>query len=328
MASRVLRCGKPDVRRQHAVRQARERLLGGVRVNRAQAAEMAGVQRLQQVERLGAAHLADQDAIGPMTERGAEQVGDRDRRQRRLLSERRLSAPRFEAQHVRLVEVDLGGLLDDDDAIASGMWAASALSSVVFPVPVPPEIRMFCCVATACDQLRMPVPVSARQRRPARRRLYRRVNFRMVSAGPATAHGGNIAATREPSSSRASSSGCMSEISSPQARAMFLIATVRFRVSSVRAEHGFEGAVALDEHAPAAVVHHHLGDGRDRASRSSIGLRNGRMRSRLLIAHLAPRDRSSWSARRGSAASGSRTAAAADSARRTAARSPARSAVR
>jgi hypothetical protein len=46
-----------------------------------------------------------------------------------------------------------------------------------------------------------------------------------------TAHGGNIAATREPSSSRASSIGWRSEISSPHARAMFLIATVRFRIA-------------------------------------------------------------------------------------------------
>ena len=52
-----------DIRRQHAVREARQRLLGGVRVNRAQAAEMAGVERLQQVERFCAAHLADEDAI-------------------------------------------------------------------------------------------------------------------------------------------------------------------------------------------------------------------------------------------------------------------------
>ena len=90
------------------------------------------------------------------------------------------------------------------------------------------------------------------------------MNFRIVSAGPATAHGGNMAATREPSSRRASSIGCMSEISSPQARAMFLIATVRFRRFERSARHGLERAVALDEHVPAAVVDHHLGDGRDR----------------------------------------------------------------
>jgi hypothetical protein len=77
-------------------------------------------------------------------------------------------------------------------------------------------------------------------------RLYRRVNLRIVRIGPVTAQGGNIAATRDPSSRRTSSNGCISEISSPQARAMFLIATVRLRVS-----------------------------------RSSMGFRNGTMRSQL-----------------------------------------------
>ena len=55
-----------DIGRQDAMRQARECLLGGVRVDGAQAAEMARVQRLQQVEGLGAADLADEDAIGPV----------------------------------------------------------------------------------------------------------------------------------------------------------------------------------------------------------------------------------------------------------------------
>ena len=73
---------KADVRGQHAVRQASERLLGGVRVNRAQAPEMTGVQRLEEVERFGAAHLAHQDAIRAVTQRGAQEVGDGDRRER------------------------------------------------------------------------------------------------------------------------------------------------------------------------------------------------------------------------------------------------------
>ena len=72
--------GQPDIGRQHAVREARERLLGGVRVDRAQAAEVAGVERLQEVERFRPAHLADEDAIRAMAQRGAQQVGDRDRR--------------------------------------------------------------------------------------------------------------------------------------------------------------------------------------------------------------------------------------------------------
>ena len=43
--------GQPDVGGQDAVREPRQRLLRGVRVNGAQAAQVAGVERLQQVER-------------------------------------------------------------------------------------------------------------------------------------------------------------------------------------------------------------------------------------------------------------------------------------
>ena len=78
---------------------------------------MAGVQRLQQVERFRAAHFADQNPVGPVPQRGAEQVGDRDRRQRRFLAERGLRAPRLEPHEVRLVDQDLGRLLDEDDAV-------------------------------------------------------------------------------------------------------------------------------------------------------------------------------------------------------------------
>ena len=101
-----------DVGGQHTVRQAREGLLRGVRVDGAQAAEMPGVQRLQQVERFRATDLADEDAIGPMPQGRAEQVGDRDGRQRRLLAERRLRTPCLEPKHVRFVQVNLCRLLD------------------------------------------------------------------------------------------------------------------------------------------------------------------------------------------------------------------------
>ena len=49
----------------------------GARVDRADAAGMASAPRLQQVQRLGAAHLADRDAVGPQAQRGADQIGQR-----------------------------------------------------------------------------------------------------------------------------------------------------------------------------------------------------------------------------------------------------------
>jgi hypothetical protein len=56
----------------------------------AQAAKMARVQRLQQIEGLGAADLTDEDAIRPVPQCCAQEIGNRYWRQRRLLSERRL----------------------------------------------------------------------------------------------------------------------------------------------------------------------------------------------------------------------------------------------
>ena len=52
------------------MREPRQCLLGGVRVNRRQAAEVAGVERLQQVERLRTADFSNQNAIGVSPEQG------------------------------------------------------------------------------------------------------------------------------------------------------------------------------------------------------------------------------------------------------------------
>ena len=59
--------------RHHRV-EAIERVARAVGVDGRQAAVVAGVHRLQHVERLGAAHLADDDAIGPHAQRVDHQV--------------------------------------------------------------------------------------------------------------------------------------------------------------------------------------------------------------------------------------------------------------
>src|SRR5207237_942755 len=71
---------QPDVSGQDAVRKPRERLLGGVRVDGAEAAEMTCVERLEQVEGFGAADLPDEDAVRAVAQRRAQQIGDSDRR--------------------------------------------------------------------------------------------------------------------------------------------------------------------------------------------------------------------------------------------------------
>ena len=49
--------------------QPAQRADGGARVQRADAAGMAGAPGFQEIERLGAAHLADRDAVRPQPQR-------------------------------------------------------------------------------------------------------------------------------------------------------------------------------------------------------------------------------------------------------------------
>src|SRR6478672_6472579 len=81
---------------------------------------MACVERLQEVERLGAAHLSDEDAIGPVPQCRAKQICDGDWWQRCLLSERCLRAAGLQSKDVRFVEVNLRRLLDHDDPVPIG----------------------------------------------------------------------------------------------------------------------------------------------------------------------------------------------------------------
>src|SRR5262245_43654001 len=109
---------KPHIRSANTVRQAGERLLGRIRVNGAQAAEMPGVECLQKVEGFRPANLADEDAIRPVPQGRPEQVSDGHRGQRRLLPERSLGASRFQSKYVWFVEVDFRSLFDENDSIA------------------------------------------------------------------------------------------------------------------------------------------------------------------------------------------------------------------
>ena len=72
------------------------------------------VQRLQHVERLRSSHLADDDAVGPHAERVAHELPDGDLPP--ALDVRRAA---LEAQHVRLLESQLGGILDRDDPLGA-----------------------------------------------------------------------------------------------------------------------------------------------------------------------------------------------------------------
>ena len=88
-----------------------ERLARGVRVDRRRAGH-AGVEREQQVERLGVAHLADDEPIGPHAQRLLHEPAERD-----LAGALEARLPALQRDEVGRVDRELERLLDRDDAV-------------------------------------------------------------------------------------------------------------------------------------------------------------------------------------------------------------------
>ena len=76
---------------------------------------MAGVHGLEHVEGLGAPDLTHDDAVGPHAQGVAHEVADAD-----LARALGVGRPGLEVDHMRLLELKLGGVLDGDDALAVG----------------------------------------------------------------------------------------------------------------------------------------------------------------------------------------------------------------
>ena len=94
---------------------AGQRVARGVGVDGGDRAVVAGVHGLEHVEGLAGAALADHDAVGAHTQGVADQVADGDLTL--ALDVRRAG---LEGQHVLLVELELLGVLDGDDALVVG----------------------------------------------------------------------------------------------------------------------------------------------------------------------------------------------------------------
>ena len=139
----------------------------------------------------GAAALADDDAVGPHPQGVPDEVADRD-----LALALDVGGPRLERDHVLLRELQLGRVLDRDDALAVRDEADSTFSVVVLPEPVPPEIRMFSLPRTQARGTRPAFGVSVPNAIRSSHREGVARNFRIVSVGPLTASGGMIALTR------------------------------------------------------------------------------------------------------------------------------------
>ena len=97
----------------HHVLEPRQRVARGVGVDRAHRAVVAGVHRLQHVDRFLAADLAEDDAVGPHAQRVLDEVAHGD-----LALALDVGGAGLEAHHVRLLQLQLGRVLDRHRALA------------------------------------------------------------------------------------------------------------------------------------------------------------------------------------------------------------------
>ena len=187
----------------HHVLEPGQRLARAVGVQRAHRAVVAGVHGLQQVDRLGAAHLAEDDAVGPHAQRVLHQVAHAD-----LAVALEVGRPRLQAHDVRLLHAQLGGVLDGDDALAvvdharQRVQHASSCPSRCRPTRSRfsrQRAAMRSTVAMAGEML----PCWAIWSKP----IWRLPNFRIDTEAPSMASGGMMMLTRLPSSRRASQIG-------------------------------------------------------------------------------------------------------------------------
>ena len=93
-----------------------------VGVDRAHRAVVAGVHRLQQVEDLRSAHLADDDALGPHAQAVLDEVAHGD-----LALAFDVGRAGFETHHMRLLQLQLGRILAGDDALVEVDVAGQAV---------------------------------------------------------------------------------------------------------------------------------------------------------------------------------------------------------
>ncbi|MNC08324.1 hypothetical protein D3C75_559050 [compost metagenome] len=102
--------GRPGHR--HHVLDPPQRIARGVGVDRGQRAVVAGVHRRQHVQRLGAAHFANHNAVGTHPQAVAHQLP-----LAHLAAPLDVRRPGFQAHHVGLLQLQFGRVLDGDDPL-------------------------------------------------------------------------------------------------------------------------------------------------------------------------------------------------------------------
>ena len=172
---------------------------------------MAGVHRLQHVERFLAADLADDDAVGAHTQGVDQQLALPDGAL--AFDVRR---PRLEAHHVLLVQLQFGRVLDRDDALALRDEAGQHVEERrLAGAGAAADQHVQACAGRSSRGTRASAGSSTGWRR-GRSAFSRSAGKRRIeSSGPSTASGGMIALTREPSGRRASTIGELSSMRRP-----------------------------------------------------------------------------------------------------------------
>ncbi len=117
-----------DAAQQRAGLDAREALARAVGVDGRHASRVAGVQSLQEVERLAAADFADDQAVGAQAQRRMEQIADRHFALVVLVRPAGLKANR-----VFLLDLQLAGVFDHQDALVLGDEGAEHVQHRGFP---------------------------------------------------------------------------------------------------------------------------------------------------------------------------------------------------
>ena len=99
-------------KRQVCVYVPRQCVAGGVRVDRRHAAVVSRVHGLQHVERLCATHLTHEDPVRPHSQAVAQELADGE-----LALALDVGWAVLERDHVWMVDLELGGVLDRDHAL-------------------------------------------------------------------------------------------------------------------------------------------------------------------------------------------------------------------
>lgn len=185
---------------------------------------MAGIHRLKHVERFLAPAFAEDDAFGPHAQRVLDEFALPD-----FSLALDVGRSRLHARDVRLLQLQFGRVLDSDQSLALGNEGRERV-----------QHRRLAGTGAARDDRRDPrrdrggeklghlelTPTSTSRSRPSS--FFE--NFRIETSGPSTAMGRTATLTREPSSSRASQSGCSSSTRRPTPATILL--TIRRRCAS------------------------------------------------------------------------------------------------